>query len=987
MTRLFSRYLFFLLNASLAFCSTVSVLAVESSNADFRTTARRLERAFETGDLQTTALTLENFLNSARAATDRDEAFETALRLSDLYARRSRLRDATRLVEVAEELASDRPIELANAKEKRAEIYARLDSDVAAWNLLLEVWRFRRRNLPENDPALARSLNAVSEFAITTQYKIQTVPQEWRVKGPDTFSYAQEAGALLERAMEINVATYGKKSAQAAQTATNLALWLTLVASPVSSLEYDEEEAKKMDAANYARAEAYLRDAKAIVVELYGELSPEETPIVKAELILRRELAKNATDAPEKLTAANDAILQTLDRAIAIVEKNENSFADAAFFYAERMRERFEAAYDEIWIASALNEDREPTFDSPLFAQAVEDAQRCLDASQRFFDNYYGDAAELGKRLHGLRNEAAFSLAHYYYRTNRIEQFFHTIESIRATALLNAFAQRETDAFERLPEATKTRLKTRRDAAERRLNSAQTQLNACVVDPRVTSRQRLGRVYDLNREIVAARQEAQAVYAETDAALAAFGDAQRASLDFQNVIAELKASKTLALEYVVFSTQGSTALQSLFAEDSKFDELYNDINVEDAPSCYLLAYGFGLDEPKLTPLETSPALFELTRRVVPEWGTRPGPLRALDLQAIVSSPAFGLLANLSDQFDASSEARPFSEKKLTSALNLFYALLVPDAEVREALTNGECERALIVPDGPLALFPFEALVISPSENAYFLDVCPPVVYTPSLAVWSRLTERERADAARTGGVALDAALSIGAPVYPKIDEYAQDFQESVARQTALLNVDFLRRLEALPATGAESDAVVAAFRRASTRTTQFKGEDATEANLRRAVAGKKLLHVACHGLLDRSFGNVFGALATTPGDALDPQNDGLITTRELSELDLSSCELAILSACDVGAGTTQIGEGAWSIGRCAMVAGSKRVVSTAWSIDDAATSFGIARFAETLAESPESSIDYAAALRDAKQALKQRREAPRYWAPFMLWGI
>jgi len=49
------------------------------------------------------------------------------------------------------------------------------------------------------------------------------------------------------------------------------------------------------------------------------------------------------------------------------------------------------------------------------------------------------------------------------------------------------------------------------------------------------------------------------------------------------------------------------------------------------------------------------------------------------------------------------------------------ALLIPNAE-REALTNGKCKRLIVVPDGPLALLPFETLVVQGEESPeYLLD--------------------------------------------------------------------------------------------------------------------------------------------------------------------------------------------------------------------------------------------------------------------------
>src|SRR5262249_59282303 len=96
----------------------------------------------------------------------------------------------------------------------------------------------------------------------------------------------------------------------------------------------------------------------------------------------------------------------------------------------------------------------------------------------------------------------------------------------------------------------------------------------------------------------------------------------------------------------------------------------------------------------------------------------------------------------------------------------------------------------------------------------------------------------------------------------------------------------------------------------------LKGE-ATEAAVRYNVGGRRIIHLACHGLTDQKYGNFFGALALTPGPraASDPADDGFLTLPEIYELDLKSCELAILSACQTNYGPQQKGEGVWALSR------------------------------------------------------------------------
>src|SRR5690606_4903839 len=115
---------------------------------------------------------------------------------------------------------------------------------------------------------------------------------------------------------------------------------------------------------------------------------------------------------------------------------------------------------------------------------------------------------------------------------------------------------------------------------------------------------------------------------------------------------------------------------------------------------------------------------------------------------------------------------------------------------------------------------------------------------------------------------------------------------------------------------------------------KLTGASATEAAIRRGMPGRKIVHLACHGLCDQTHGNLFGALAFAPGDARDPADDGFLTLAEIYELNLNDCDLAILSACETNLGPDQHGEGVFALSRGFLVAGSRRVVASNWIVDD-----------------------------------------------------
>ncbi len=157
-------------------------------------------------------------------------------------------------------------------------------------------------------------------------------------------------------------------------------------------------------------------------------------------------------------------------------------------------------------------------------------------------------------------------------------------------------------------------------------------------------------------------------------------------------------------------------------------------------------------------------------------------------------------------------------------------------------------------------------------------------------------------------------------------------------------------------------------------------------------SGRRILHLACHGLADQQFGNFFGALALTPGPkgSLDPSDDGFLTLPEIYELNLKGFELAILSACQTNFGPQQKGEGTWALSRGFLVAGARRVVASNWLVDDEAAATLVSYFCAGLARAEKAGkpVDYAAALQAAKRLVRQQEKwkSPYYWASMVLIG-
>ena len=199
-------------------------------------------------------------------------------------------------------------------------------------------------------------------------------------------------------------------------------------------------------------------------------------------------------------------------------------------------------------------------------------------------------------------------------------------------------------------------------------------------------------------------------------------------------------------------------------------------------------------------------------------------------------------------------------------------------------------------------------------------------------------------------------------------------------------------LQPLPFTGTEAAWLYDSFTKSGIGVGRLLENDATEANIRFNIPGRRIVHLACHGLVDREYGNFFGSLAVTPGPkaATDPADDGFITLAEINQLDLKHCELAILSACETNFGPQQKGEGTWALSRGFIVAGARRVVASNWLVDDEAAASLVSYFCGGLAQDEQKHLtpDHAEQLQSAKRWVREQDKwkSPYYWAPFVLVG-
>ncbi len=118
-------------------------------------------------------------------------------------------------------------------------------------------------------------------------------------------------------------------------------------------------------------------------------------------------------------------------------------------------------------------------------------------------------------------------------------------------------------------------------------------------------------------------------------------------------------------------------------------------------------------------------------------------------------------------------------------------------------------------------------------------------------------------------------------------------------------------------------------------------------------------------------------------EALDPAaEDGILNGVDVSSLDLLDTELVVLSACETGLGSVQVGEGVFGLRRAFVLAGAKTLVMSLWKVPDRQTQ----ELMELFYQHVLNGTPRAEALRAAQLAMKAKYPNPLYWGAFICQG-
>ena len=251
-------------------------------------------------------------------------------------------------------------------------------------------------------------------------------------------------------------------------------------------------------------------------------------------------------------------------------------------------------------------------------------------------------------------------------------------------------------------------------------------------------------------------------------------------------------------------------------------------------------------------------------------------------------------------------------------------------------------RLIIVPHAELHYLPFAALMDGARGNTFLVERYQ-ITVTPSASVWLALGTRPARGAA-TGMLA------------------------------------FAPRPDALPAS---RDEVATITKLGGANVRALVGSTATEAAFKREAPGRRVIHLATYGVLNKQ-NPLFSFVELAPGGA----EDGRLEAHEVFGLRLNA-DLVVLSACQTGLASGALtdvpaGDDWIGLARAFLSAGAGSVMASLWPVQDRATAALMERFYQRYTAEPDAGF----ALASAQRALiaAPATASPYYWAGFELVG-
>jgi len=301
---------------------------------------------------------------------------------------------------------------------------------------------------------------------------------------------------------------------------------------------------------------------------------------------------------------------------------------------------------------------------------------------------------------------------------------------------------------------------------------------------------------------------------------------------------------------------------------------------------------------------------------------------------------------------------------------------------------------IIIPDGILAVLPFESLVVSgkatwredgprpyPEGLVYLGDVHPISYYESITSLTMVRTMRSRK---KTGGRTLVVADPVFGLNDPRLKSASRNEQQqllaalpeklmSIKDQTGL-TFDRLQRT---------ADLADSLKKLSPDKTDLYTGTQAKKSILfEKPLADYESIVLATHGYFGNDIPGVRESVIVMSLVGQSKDQDGFLRMSEVMGMRLNA-EVVALTACQTGMGHNLAGEGVMSMGKAFQFAGAKSVLMSLWSVAETGSVLLTEKFFQHLREGKNKLDALKLAREDVRKAGFQH---PFYWASFILVG-
>lgn len=275
---------------------------------------------------------------------------------------------------------------------------------------------------------------------------------------------------------------------------------------------------------------------------------------------------------------------------------------------------------------------------------------------------------------------------------------------------------------------------------------------------------------------------------------------------------------------------------------------------------------------------------------------------------------------------------------------------------------GNAKRIYLAPDGYLHLFGFEYMDENPLASCDFYR----------LTSTRRLLEKRR--------TSTDAMLAVGGVEY-----LAEKTTEETGNDYVAYNIFRAQMPHFSPLKFSRPECEMTLASRNCPKDTLIAGNDATEQNFISLCSRYSMIYISTHG--------IFSAAATPQGTDIKPNlsdeslshsilafagietnllkedfpastKDGILSAREISQMNLSNVDLIILSACQSGLGFIT-SDGIYGLQRGLKNAGVGSIIASLWEVNDQATFLLLTSLNRYISEG----LSYHNAMKKAREAL------------------